>query len=243
MKKYLILALSLILIYSACSKKPTTVPGRKDNLRTGKWKIASGTVTVKLPDGRDTTLNYMNYIPLCHQDDYFVFNSDLYGAWFNGDIRCNVGDPDSIKFSWVLGNNNNTLSLYNSDHLFYALHDSIYPYRFDTVNFSPLELDTLYGVHDTVEGYDRVLVILDTIWEAHYDSLKSVANTDIFNAVITDFSQSSFTLHFTYYSWYHDTTNHHTGMNIYPGTPPDTVDLNPILKRDTFKYKVTYTNF
>lgn len=237
MKKYFILALSVILVYTACNKKPTQQPGRKDMLRAAKWKVSSGTVTMRLPDGRDTTLNYMNYIPVCHQDDYFDFNSDLYGAMFNGSNKCDAGEPDSITLSWRLSTDNNYISLYNSDHLYYGLHDSIEPYRFDTLNFSPLELDTLYGVNDTVEGYQRVLIVLDTIWTARFDS-NGVANTDIYNAFITDFSASSFTVHFSHYSWYLDTTGHHTGWII---NGPDTMDYKPIVRPDTFRYKITYT--
>ena len=73
MKKYLLLAVSLILIFAACNKKPgTPTATRESMLRSGKWKITSGTLTVRLSNGGDTVLNYMNWIPACRQDDYLV---------------------------------------------------------------------------------------------------------------------------------------------------------------------------
>ena len=120
-------------------------------------------------------------------------------------------------------------------------------FRFDTLQQSPLVLDTLHGVLDTTAGYTRVVIILDTIWKRQFDSV-SLPVTAVYNAAVTNFSQSSFTLSYTLVlppiTSYPDTTNHHTGWIIdNTTTPPDTLDYLPIYRADTFKYNVTYTNF
>lgn len=233
MAKYFILSLSLVLIFLvSCNKKATpSASTYADWLRAGKWHLSSGTLTLKLPNGKDTSLNYMNWIPTCHRDDVFGFNSPTTGAVFNGGNRCNAGEADSISFNWKLSDDNNYLSLYNSFHLFYSVTESILPYVFDTLQWNPyLVLDTLHGVNDTAAGYTRSVIVLDTIWNLHFDTT-SVANTDIHNAPITNFSESAFTIYFTLLATYPDSTNGH------PGLP----DQFPIIRQDTFKYKVTYS--
>jgi opacity protein-like surface antigen len=248
MKKYLLLAVSLILIFAACNKKPgTPTATRESMLRSGKWKITSGTLTVRLSNGGDTVLNYMNWIPACRQDDYLVFDSGYHGAIFSNSTKCNASDADSISFLWQFSNSFNNLSLYNGFDFFYGISDSVLAFRFDTLQQSPLVLDTLHGVLDTTAGYTRVVIILDTIWKRQFDSV-SLPVTAVYNAAVTNFSQSSFTLSYTLVlppiTSYPDTTNHHTGWIIdNTTTPPDTLDYLPIYRADTFKYNVTYTNF
>jgi hypothetical protein len=249
MRKYLILILPVLLIYAACGKKPgTSIQTRENMLRKGKWKMSSGTLTMKLPSGADTVLNYMNWIPSCRQDDYLVFDSGFVGAIFSGGTKCNASDPDSISFVWQLTNNQNYINLYNGFDFFYGAFESINPYRFDTLQQSPtLVLDTLHGILDTALGYTRTVPVLDTIWTLRFDTLPLPA-TSIYNAMITSFSQSSFTITYSLtlppYTEYPDSTGHHTGYLLDTNSPPDTLgDYNPIYRADTFKYKVTYTNF
>jgi len=235
MTKYITLALSLaIIILAACSKKATpSADSHVDWLRSHKWKVSSGTLSVKKPNGIDTVLNYMNWIPVCHRDDYFDFNSPTTAAYFNGSIMCNPGDPDSISFNWALSDNDKYLSLYCSDHLYYSVTESILPYVFDTLQWTPsLVLDTLYGVNDTAAGYTRSVIVLDTIWNLNFDTT-AVSNTIIANAPITNFTENSFTLYFTLLAQYPDSTNNH------PGAP----DNNPIIRQDTFKYNVTFSSY
>ena len=242
MAKYFILTLSLaVILFSACSKKATpSTASHMDMLRKGKWRVSGGTLTVKLPDGRDTVLDYMKWIPVCHRDDYFVFNTPTTGAVFNGGMTCTPGDPDSISLNWKFIDNDKYLSLYNSFHLYYAVRESIMPFEFDTLQWTPnLVLDTIHGVLDTAEGYTRTVIVLDTIWKLHFDTA-SVVNTDIFNAPITNFTQNSFNLYFTLLSQFPDSTNHQTGQFNFGGV---IVDTFTVYRQDTFKYKLTYTNY
>ncbi len=262
MKKSFILTFSLMLLLASCSKKTTvTTPNREDALRTGKWMIESGTITVKLPDGRDTILNYMNFLPACHKDDYLVFHTGVDAALHSGSNICSPSDPDSITFKWGFNSTQKNLSLYHGFDFIYAVSEHILPFVFDTCMdngiwglpylypgvtlCNPLAVDTLHGVNDTLAGYTRMVVVLDTFWNLKFDSL-ALDNTDIYNANVINFSQSSFTINFNVYGTYPDSTQHHTNKFVYidgiTGLPV-TLDNDPIIKKDTFKYQLTYRNF
>ncbi len=234
MAKYFIITLSLAaVLFAACSKKATIpVDTQKDWLRNSKWKIASGTLTVKKPNGKDTVLNYLDWIPACNKDDYFGFNTATTGSFFNGGVRCAPSDPDSISFTYELSNDNKYLSLYCSDHLYYSVNETILPWVIDTLVFPPSDvvLDTLHGVNDTAAGYTRTLIVMDTLWKLHF-APAAVDNINIVNAPITNFTANSFTLYFTLKAQYPDSTN------LHPGAP----DWDPIIRVDTFKYKINFT--
>jgi hypothetical protein len=238
MKKYFLLALSVVLIFTACNRTPKPqTPGKGDILRTGKWKISSGTFIVRLPNGNDTTLDYMKFMSNCHKDDYIIFDSGLNAQIYSGSNKCNAGDPDHMAFYWRLTHNDNYMDLYNGFTLVVGARDSIYPFSFDTIQNNssftpPLVLDTIHGYYDTVIGYTRAIVILDSFWMLHVDTA-NFYNTDIYNAQISNFSQSSFTLNYSLISEYPDTTNLHMGL-------PHKM---PVWRTDTFKYTVNFTNF
>ncbi len=246
MKKYFYLALSVVFIFAACNKKPNqTSTTRYDILHASKWKLASGTLAVKLGNGKDTTLNYLNYIPSCYNDDYLAFNSRSIGAVFNGSNRCSPSDGDSTQFTWEFSNDYANISFHRGFSIISSVVETVNPLKFDTTNLEPLVLDTVHGFLDTLPGFVRVIPVLDSIWSLTFTS-SGVTSVDIHNAIITDFSASSFTINFTMYSTYPDTTGFHTGVSymydvITSGI--DTVDLPVIYRADTFKYKLTYTSF
>ena len=245
MMKYLFLTLSVMLIFFACNKKPTPTTTRYDMLKTGKWKMSSGTIAVKLPNGKDTTLNYFNYVPACHLDDYIAFNSNTTGAVFNGALKCSASDGDSTQFTWDLTDNYNTISLYRGFSLIWYVVESVNPLTFDTTSQSPLVIDTVHGVNDTLPGFTRTLIVLDSIHTLNFVP-SSNATFNIYNAQISDFSQSAFTINFTMYSTYPDTIGNHTGLYFYPDAVTagqnDSLDLPVLIRPDTFKYKITFTN-
>ncbi|MCW3122775.1 MAG: hypothetical protein JWQ38_2267 [Flavipsychrobacter sp.] len=230
MTKYFVLTLSVILLFVACNKRPTpAAPDRESMLRTGKWKIAGGTFTKKLPYGnKDTTLQYLNFIPDCRKDDYIVFDSQKHAAVFSGALKCNASDADKIPFVWQLTNNGGNIDFYNGFNNLYSASATIIPVHFDTIynDGSTLVLDTLVGVFDTPAH--GPVVELDSIWEYRIDTL-ATPQISIYNAEITDFSQSSFMLHFTVISTYPDARNHRWAL--------------PVIRPDTMKYIVKYTNF
>jgi hypothetical protein len=246
MNKFAILILSVVVITASCSKNSTPIAGRSDMLRTGKWSIESGTVTFKLPSRRDTTVNYLTFLPSCRHDDYLVFHDNQDASIFSNTVKCNPGDPDSVTFRWGFANNNNNLSLYHGFNFVYGITDTLLPFKFDTLHFPPnLELDTLYGVNDTLAGFTRSLIVLDTIWTNRYDSLP-LPFADVYNSQVVSFSQAAFTINFTMYGYSPDSTNHHTGLNPIvdgSGGPAGFIDSPVIYRLDTFKYSITYKNF
>ena len=239
MKKYILLTLAVAATIAACNKKPEVKAGRQDMLRDGKWSISSGTVVIKLPNGKDTTLNYLNYLPVCRRDDYMKFMTGIDAAIFTAGNKCSAADPDSIHFSWQFTNNETVLSMYNGFDFIYGIKQYIMPFRFDTLQQAPyLILDTIYGHYDT--PHRSPIIVLDTIWEVRYDSVNLKYN-NLYNAKVVDFSESAFTLNFSVYSTYPDTTGYHTGMFIRTdAVPVDTIDFDPILRPDTLKYTIKY---
>ena len=241
--KYFFLVLLAVALFAACNKTPTSTANRENILRNGRWKVTGGTLTVKKPNGKDTILNYTDWIPYCHKDDYIKFDSLMHAAIFPGPITCNAQEPDSIGFVWKLSNNENTIDLYDGFLNTYAVTETILlPFYFDTLSTSPiLVLDTVYGILDTAAGYTRVLPVLDTQWKLHFDTTwiatNSVTGLDIYNASISYFSQSTFTINYSLISTYPDSTHHRTGVTIY-GT-----DFADTIRPDTFHYSVIYSNF
>ena len=244
--KYLFLTLSVILIFVACNKKPTPTTTRYDTFKSGKWKMSSGTITLKTPGGKDTTLNYFDYIPTCHLDDYIAFNSNTTGAVFNGSDKCSAADGDSTQFTWDLTNNYNNISFYRGFSLIWSVQQFVNdPFRFDTLVQSPLKLDTIHGINDTLPGFTRTIPVLDTLWTLSFYK-DSVPSFNIYNAQISDFSESAFTINFSMISTRPDTVGYHTGYYTFadPITAgqTDTIDLPILTVPDTFIYKITFSH-
>src|SRR4051812_30832409 len=125
--KNLFTTLSVLLLLSACTQqRPTITPGREDMLRKGKWKVSSGKITFKLPSSKDTTVDYYNFImPVCHQDDYIIFDSLYKAAIYAGATKCNPGEADFIPFKWRLINNGNNIDLYDGFNNIFGFTDSV----------------------------------------------------------------------------------------------------------------------
>ena len=221
--RYLLITLSLVVICASCTQTPATPsPDKESILRTGKWKLLSGNVTMRVAGGsHDTTMDYIQFIPTCHADDYIIFDSTNHGAVYSGATKCSVADADSISFIWRLLNNDNNMDILNVFNFFYNVHDSI-----DANNF-------------TVDA-----VTLDTSWTCYYVSRIPGANQvyysgiNIYNGTITNFSKTNFTYSFKYISDYPDTNYHHTGTMV-----GSTADPSPIYRADTFTFAFTFTNF
>ena len=221
------------LLFAACTQTaPPITPDKESILRTGRWVLTSGSVTVKNPNGLDTTMDYMQFVPACHKDDYIKFDSLGQAAIFPGATVCSPADADSISFNWRLLNNDNNIDILNVFNLFWVVYDSIEtPYFFDTVSTNPiLVLDTLSSSP----------VVLDTIWHVRFDSLAVSGPTyyqgfNVYDADLSDFSKTGFTLSFKWYSKYRDSTLWHEG-----GAPAYQA---PNLKNDTIKYILRYSNY
>lgn len=207
-------------------------------MRKGKWKVTSGTLTLRKPNGIDTTLNYMNWIPVCHRDDYVQFDSLSIGYIFAGGMKCDPSNADSTAFQWKLENGETTLSLYNGFSNTFGVKESILiPFYFDTLSKSPFVLDTLVGAVAAAAQTPPGPIVLDTLWKLHFDSA-AIQHLDIYSATISSFSETSFTINYAAISTYPDSTGHHTGFDAANGG----IDKDPIIRPDTFHYSVTYSN-
>lgn len=232
--KYFFLALSALVILASCNKEPKVTANRENLLRAKKWKLSGGTITVKKPNGKDTVLQYLTFLPDCYKDDYLKFDSMRYGTVFTSGTSCSAADPASHGFVWQLSNNDNSIDLYDGFNNIFAVNDTIQPYHFDTLQQTPyLILDTIVKTTDTTPGFLKSFIVLDTIRELRFTRVE-LPQFDIFKADITDFSASSFTINFTAKWVYPDSLNLHGGI-------PN--NLPPIYREDTVKYKLTYTGF
>ena len=231
--RYFLLFITATLMFAACTQvAPTITPDKESILRTGRWILAGGTVTLKNPSGKDTTLDYMQFVPACHKDYYSRFDSIGQAAIYPGSLRCSAADADSISFNWRLLNNDNNIDILNVFNLFWVVYDSVEtPFYFDTVSTNPIL------VLDTISSSP---VVLDTIWHVRFDSMAVSGplyyqGYNVYDADISNFSKTGFTLSFKWYSKYPDTSLWHEGG------PP--AYQSPIMKNDTLRYVLKYSNF
>ncbi len=221
MKKTLFSLLALFLLAESCTKTPPD-PTHGTMLRTGKWKISAATIRMKLPNGKDTTMDYIQFIPKCHQDDYIRFDSLSYGSVHNNGTSCSVADADSISFVWRLKNNETVMDIFNGFTLIDSVAETILtPYHFDTLSQDP------FLVLDTISN-DPANIVLDTVWDLNFSSA-TTSNINIYNATLSNFTQASFTMDFILPAHYPDSTHFH--------------EMSPIIRPDSFHYHVTYSNF
>jgi hypothetical protein len=200
MKQVLLSLLVIAVIFSSCTKTPSAPTTRDVQLRTGKWRITSSSVTLKLFNGKPGTVNYGQYRMPCLLDNFLKFDSLNRGAIHNGGVSCSKSDADSIAFIWVLKNNGNNIDLLNC----YTLIDSVD----QTIVFDPGP----------------------SIYEAQY-ATSSCYVSNLYNAQISNFSQSSFVLKYDLPAHYLDTT-------VAKGGSPTT----PVVLLDTFHFAITYGN-
>lgn len=229
--RYLILALSVAsLLFTACNKEPDVTPSKENMLRDKRWKLSSSsTMTVKKPDGKDTILKYRDYIDTCYLDDYLSFDSLYFGWLHTGDQHCDVAEPSQRMFKWRLWSNDNNVDLYGGFNWIFAATCSIEPYHFDTLEQSPLRLDTIIGRTDTTPGFIKSFIVLDTIRELRYHNYK-IPDFDIYGATVSSLDASTFSIKFSHKGTRLDSTNFHAGApyNDLPLVVPDTVDYNLI---------------
>jgi len=233
MYRFLAFIAVVVLLASCSQSNPTASTDTLTLLRSYHWRLSSGTVTLPKPNGKDTTMDYMQFVPACHKDDYIKFDSGSVGAVFPGSITCSAADADSLTFIWRLFNNGNNIDLLSIFNLFYVVQDSIIlPYYIDTLSTTPtVVLDTII---------DSPVVELDTIWKIRYDSLPVSGNfnvngsADVYGANISNISKSGFTLSFRWYGVYADSIGGHEGG------PPN---YSPLKKPDTIKYILNYVSF
>jgi hypothetical protein len=219
--RYFLLGLSALVIFAAsCNKKAPQATNTNENiLRSGRWKVSGGSVTYKLPSGKDTDIRALNNLATCNQDDYLVFDSLFNAVIYSGGTKCNAASPDSVRFTWSLTNGGNGINFYHPDGLVYLLQDSLKQYYIDTISTNPVVLDTISWLP----------LVLDSIYPVQYTN-PTIVDTSVIAATFTNFSSSAFTINYGVLSYYWDTTlNHRFGT--------------PVLTRDTVRFSVQYTKF
>jgi hypothetical protein len=231
--KYFCLTLSVLFVLASCNKTPTVTANRENILRSKKWRISGGTITVKKPNGKDTILQYTSLLPDCYKDDYVTFDSLRHGTMFIGGVACSVADPATRGFTWQLRNNEANIDLYDGFNEVFSATDSIQYYHFDTLGQSPLVLDSIIKMTDTTPGFLKYYIVLDTIRELRFKGLQ-LPPFDIYGATITNFTESSFTLNFSFKTYYPDSTAWHGGLPY---------NLPPIYRDDTSHYALIYSSF
>jgi|GEM_PF-1198679 len=231
MKYFSLFAATVALLVASCTQQPPTVtPGKEAILRSKNWRINGGTITVKKPNGKDTSLQYLSYIDSCYSDNYLKFDSMHYGGVYTGAAKCNAADPEYFNFTWRLNPNGQYIDLYDGFNMIFAVSQYIEPYHFDTLSMSPFELDTLVGRLDTIPGFIKQFIVLDTIRELKFSRYK-IPGYDLYGAEISDLTEVSFKLRFSFKTTRLDSTGWRAGApeNMSPAVVNDTADYELIL--------------
>lgn len=178
MRRALLLLLALPAIFVACNKTPDPQADVISMLRTGKWKLSSGTVNIRGLNGvRADHTYYPDLRRTCLRDNTILFDSSNRGVVYNGSNRCLASEPDSVNFIWQLKNNDQNIDLFN----IYKVVDSV-----------GLKLNTVTGSSPTA-------------YYITYDTATSyIAN--IPNAKLSNVTDNSFTLEYTLVAKYYDST-------------------------------------
>jgi hypothetical protein len=211
--KYVLLTLSVITLFASCKTETVPPVTRESQLRGGSWRLQSGTLTMKLPSGKDTVLDYLKVAPDCAKDDLMVFDSAHLGRRLSGATTCNPSDPESVPFKWQMYENEKYIDLYNAFNTIYAMPYTVEPY-------------VLTDAGDTVRNLKFTVVPVPP-----NPNVPTSSGFDINRAYISAFSGSAMTINFPVISTYLDTTNFHGGDPALP----------PVSRPDTFEYKLTFT--
>jgi hypothetical protein len=115
--RYLILFLSVIVVFASCSKQTVDVPqSKQDMLIAAKWHLIDIKVTVRDTFGVDSTFEWL--IDDCKKDDNLEFDSSFQAIHHTGDARCYNNESEKYAFTWQLTDNGKTLGLYGVDDFF-----------------------------------------------------------------------------------------------------------------------------
>ena len=176
MRRALLLLLALPAIFVACNKTPDPQADVISMLRTGKWKLSSGTVNIRGLNGlRADHTYYPDLRRVCLRDNTILFDSSNRGVVYNNTNRCLASEPDSVNFIWQLKNNDQNIDLFN----IYKVVDSV------GLTLNPVTGSTGYYVT--------------------YDTATSYIN-NIRDAQISNVTDNSFTLEYTLVARYYDST-------------------------------------
>lgn len=126
MRKLIVPFVAILALFASCTKKVDPNPNRDAMLRTGKWKITTSMVTLRLPNGQKGTIDYGAYRSTCLVDNYLKFDSTNKGAIHNGGVSCSGFDADSIGFIWQVKNNGVNIDILGCYTMIDSVKESIY---------------------------------------------------------------------------------------------------------------------
>lgn len=150
MKKLLLLACSLPIVFAACKKKDDK--SNFDMLTEGKWKVTE----VNISKDGTVALDYYATLGTCAKDNFYTFNKDNSITSDEGATKCD----DTVKQvttdgTWVLTNGDKTFTIKNS---------KILPISGDqSMNIVKLDNSTLKLAKDTTIDYPGLGIITGTI--------------------------------------------------------------------------------
>jgi hypothetical protein len=117
MKKTLLSAFAVTLLFAAC-KKVDTPTSNEDMLRGGRWKRTSLKETYRLGTGELKTVDLFALLPDCLKDNNLEFKTAYVGTEYKNGNKCSAGDPDQTEFNWEIYNSGKNIRIYNVPETF-----------------------------------------------------------------------------------------------------------------------------
>jgi hypothetical protein len=115
--KYIILFLSVIVVFASCTQQTIDVPeSQQDKMIASQWQLDSITVTVRDTFGIDSTYTWA--LLDCKKDDKLEFKANFKAIHHTGDTKCYYNEAGEYDFTWQLSDNGKTLGMYNLDDFF-----------------------------------------------------------------------------------------------------------------------------
>lgn len=132
--KKLIFALAACAVIASCQKKEDKDPidvSKTVFLMDGRWQLK----WANRVDINDTfQIEIDDYTPRsgCTKDNFFTFSTRTRAAEHEGASKCNVGDPDSTVYGYLLSDNDKHLRIFTNpdeeEHLTKLEGDIVYPH-------------------------------------------------------------------------------------------------------------------
>lgn len=197
MRRSLLLLLALFSILIACNKTPDPQADVLTMLRTGKWHVTSGTVTMRGPNGVKADQTY--YPDLRRQflrDDEIRFDSSERAIVYNNSKRSDIGDPDSVSFIYVIKNNDANFDFFNAYKIVDSVAQVVYPDA-GGPNGYKVRYDTAVShVINILDG--KLKNVSETSFSLEYSLIGQYNDTTAGNYVTPILRPDTFIFHVTY---------------------------------------------
>ncbi len=140
MKRTLLSAFALTLLFSAC-KKADTPDSFEDMLRGGQWRRTALKMTYRDGTGAMKTDDvYAASLSECVKDNSLEFKNAYVGTEYKNSNKCSAGDPDQTQFNWEIYNSGKNIRIYNVPETF----DGESSVNADILNLTTNELSIRY---------------------------------------------------------------------------------------------------